>query len=457
VTLFQEDRGGAQEPDVAPATEWSWASRVTGPPLACDGLDMTASTKPRWLAAIVMTCAIGGQPCRGEPQPIFERSIAFDDVAPPGITLKQCWDALGMDSQERVYIGFTSTRAGGREDFALFRYDPSTGERRFLGTFMDASRAAGNLQSAEQIPKGHTHMLEVDGRMYTASQGFHDLKGAIDTLPTYRGSHLYAYDISGGRLQDVSRSLPGGVVTEHQGLIALAHAPGSDLLVGLAHPSSDIVLFDTRHGRLQRIVPGIPWQLGNPLSREIVATTKGKIYTYRGTEDPAQRDEVHRIWAYDLKTNTNAETAFTATGGFWNGQTKTRDGRAIYLTTVNGELYRLDVETEAFTHLGHFLPKEEYAAGERVVTLYGITLSADEKRIYGIPRRSRAGGSNLYSYEIATGAVTLVGALEPAVYAGSNLRDSRGKVYFARFGDGHAWEGKVRLVIVDPSATGGHF
>jgi hypothetical protein len=316
---------------------------------------------------------------------------------------------------------------------------------------MDASQAAGNLRPAEEIPKGHTRMLEIDGRMYMGSQGFHDLKAAIDTLPSYRGSHLYAYDLSSGKLQDISQPLPGGVVTEHQGLIALSHAPGSDLLVGLAHPSSDIVLFDYKHGRVQQVVPGIPWRLGNPLSREVVATRKGKIYTYRGTEDPADRDEVHRIWVYDLKSKASTETSYTATGGFWNGQTWTRDGETIYLATVNGELYKLDVETEVFTHLGHFLPQQEFAAGVRVNSLYGITLSADEKRIYGIPRRSGSGESNLYSYEIATGAVTLVGALAPAIYAGSHMRDSQGNIYFARFGDGKSWEGNVRLVIVRPS------
>jgi hypothetical protein len=103
------------------------------------------------------------------------------------------------------------------------------------------------------------------------------------------------------------------------------------------------------------------------------------------------------------------------------------------------------------------LPKEEYAAGMRVDYLYGITLSADEKRIYGIPRRRRSGKSNLYSYEIATGAVTLAGELEPAIYTGSHMRDSRGNIYFARFGDGESWEGRARLSIVRPSGTKGRF
>src|SRR6267143_157530 len=74
------------------------------------------------------------------------------------------WNALGMDSQQRIYVGFTSRRADAREDFVVFRYDPSTGERRFLGTFMDASQAAGNLRPSEEIPKGHTRMLEIDGK-----------------------------------------------------------------------------------------------------------------------------------------------------------------------------------------------------------------------------------------------------------------------------------------------------
>jgi hypothetical protein len=119
---------------------------------------------------------------------------------------------------------------------------------------------------------------------------------------------------------------------------------------------------------VQQIVPGIPWRLGNPLSWEVVVTKKSKIYTYRGTEDPAQRDEVHRIWVYDPKTNESTETAYTATGGFWNGQTWTRDGNTIYLSTVNGELYKLDVGTEVFTYLGYFLPWEEYAAGGESTT-----------------------------------------------------------------------------------------
>jgi hypothetical protein len=149
---------------------------------------MRAPTVPIWITVIAIACTVGYPSSRGAPVggagAVVERTIAFDDLAPAGPTLKHCWNAMGMDSQQRVYIGFTSRRSDAREDFAVFRYDPATGERRFLGTFMDVSQAAGNLHFGEEIPKGHTRMLEIDGKMYMGSQGFHDLKATIDTSPT---------------------------------------------------------------------------------------------------------------------------------------------------------------------------------------------------------------------------------------------------------------------------------
>jgi hypothetical protein len=62
---------------------------------------------------------------------------------------------MGMDSTERVHIGLTSKRSDGRRDFAVFRYEPPTGDRRFLGPFIDVSQAAWNLRPSEEIPKGH--------------------------------------------------------------------------------------------------------------------------------------------------------------------------------------------------------------------------------------------------------------------------------------------------------------
>ena len=380
----------------------------------------------------------------------MQKTIRFDDIAPKGMVLQQCWNATGIDGQERVYIGFTGRRADGREDFAVFRYDPATGSRRLLGSFMEASDAAGNLHPGEEIPKGHTRLVTLDGRVYMGSQGFHDLKRRVAALPAYRGSHLYAYDTAADVLEDLSRSLPGGVVTRHTGIIALAAVPGQHRLAGLEHPSSNIVLFDTSGNRVQQIVPGIPWREGNPLSREIVATRQGKIYTYRGTEERRHRARRHAVWVHDLATGENRPTAHTTIGGFWNGQSGTRDGGTIFLSTVNGELYRLDTASGHITHLGHFLPRAEVDAGERIDQLYGITLSGDETRIYGVPRRNRSKESNLYAYEIATGSVALVGKLEPALYAGSHVRDSRGNLYLGRFGTDRASQGNAGLAILTP-------
>ena len=388
----------------------------------------------------------------GTLQPLTAKAVSFSDLAPSGFILKQSWNALGMDTAERIYIGFTGLRPDGREDFLIFRYDPESGERRFLGSLISASEQANNLKPGEEIPKGHTRMVEIDGRMYMASQGFHDFKGAIDRLHEYRGAHLYAYDIGADLFEDVSGHYPGGVIVAHQGIVALSADQSRGLLVGLTHPHSDIVLVDVRQDRSE-IVPGLPWTLGNPVSREIAATSEGKIYIYRGTEDPAFRNAVHPIWMYDLSTRTLTQTLYTATGGFWNGQTSTRDGRLIYLSTVNGELYRLEVRSGLFTHLGHFLPHQDWEVGVRVNWLFGITLSSDERRIYAIPQTNRNWRSNLYAYDVTSGQVGLVGALEPAIHTGSHMRDSRGNIYFARFGNGGKWEGQTGLLVIrDPFA-----
>src|SRR5262249_59190926 len=118
--------------------------------------NMTAATIPIWVAVVAITYAVGCQLSRGEPigdaGTVAERSIAFDDIAPSGLALKQCWNALGMDSQERVYIGFTSRRADAREDFSVFRYAPATGERRFLGALRCASTADRDPGPARRTP-----------------------------------------------------------------------------------------------------------------------------------------------------------------------------------------------------------------------------------------------------------------------------------------------------------------
>ncbi len=379
--------------------------------------------------------------------------IDFQSLVPAGIHIQECWNAMGMDDRGRVYIGFTSTRNDGRDDFAVFRYDPSSGQKQYLGSFLDIAQAAGNLQAGESIPKGHTRMVFVDGKLYMASQGFHDFKQGIIALPTYRGSHLFAYDTRTGAWQDLAAGLPGGVVTQHDGIIALNILPAEHLLVGLAHPSSDIVLYDYSSNRLVRVVPGIPWTLGNPLSREVIVTPKGRIYTYRGTEDPSQRTESHPVWVYDLQTGEMKATGVMMTNGFWNNQTQTRDGSKIYISTVNGELYEFDVATETFKDLGYELPKTDRRT---IAYNYTLTLSPDERKLYyaislignGPGSGSEGGADELYAYDRATGAISFVQQLPPGVYTSGDLRDGS-NIYFAHFGSqDNFWSGKPKLMVL---------
>jgi len=386
--------------------------------------------------------------------------VSFDSLAPRGMKMKECWNGMGIDGQGRIYIGFTSIRKDGRDDFPVFRYNPKTGERQFLGSFLDVVATADNAKKGENIPKGHTRMVFANNRMYMGSQSFHDLKMEIDTLPAYRGSHLFAFNTMAGSFKDLSASLPGGVVTAHEGILSLNILPEEHLLVGLAHPSSDIILYDYLTEKLIKVIPGIPWKLGNPLSREIIIAPSGNIYTYRGTENVNQLNETHSVWVYNIHSGEMKDTGFQMTKGFWIGQTKKRDGSKIYINTAGGELYEFDVATETFKDLGYELPKTD----SRIINYtYAITLSPDETKIYYVPsiiqKSAGAAGSGkadsgeLYYYDIATGQVVFVQQLPIGIYTSADLRDSQ-NIYFAHFGnETNIWTGQPKLFILRVPST----
>ena len=317
----------------------------------------------------------------------LQQTIRFDDIAPKGMVLQQCWNATGIDDQERVYIGFTGRRADGREDFAVFRYDPATGSRRLLGSFLETSQAAGNLHPGEEIPKGHTHLVALAGRIYMGSQGFHDFKRGIGALPRYRGSRLRlrpAADV----LEDVSRSLPGGVVTRHTGIIALTAVPGGNLLAGLEHPSSNMVLFDTVGNRVQTssrhsMAGGQPAQ---PRDRRDQAGQDLHLSRHRGAAAPGA---AARHLGARFRDRREPATTHTATGGSGTGRAAPATARRIFLSTVNGELYRLD-DGERPSHASRTLPAEGRGRCRRAHRpALRHHLVGRQTRIYGVPRRSR--------------------------------------------------------------------
>lgn len=379
--------------------------------------------------------------------------VSFDDLIPSGLNvdLEQCWNGMGMDDRGRIYIGFTSARDDGKsEDFVVFRYDPATKKKEYLGSFQDIAAANGNLQEGESIPKGHTRMIFADGIMYMGSQGFHDFKQEIDDLPKYRGSHIFAYDTRNETWLDLSADLPGGVVTEHQGIVGLNILRDDGLLVGLVHPYSDLALYDYKNRKLDKIVKGIPWQLGNPLSRDVIVAPSGNIYLYRGTEEPYQRNETHPVWVYNIHTGELKQTDYNMTNGFWIGQTETRDGGKIYVTTVNGQLYEFDTTTEVFRDLGYMLPEQDIANGRLIQFQYGPSLSPDETKIYFVPStlEKPQGSGELYEYDIASGEVTFVQQLPLGIYTAADLRDDH-NIYLAHFGNAqNLWGGTVRLMVI---------
>lgn len=401
-----------------------------------------------WIVVLILLAACG------KPEPVQHEfsyyEINFDELVPAGIDPQQCWNGMGMDEQGRVMIGLTSQRNDGREDFIVFRYTPASGKREYLGSFIDILVEAGNYAEGENVPKGHTRMISVDGSMYMASQGFHDFKQEIDDLPNFRGSHIFAFDTTTDTWKDLSAALPGGVIAEHQGIVGLNYLPERHLLIGITHPYSDIVLYDYQTEELFDVIPGIPWALGNPLSREVVVAPSGNIYTYRGTEDPIDRYETFPVWKYSAEEGTMEPTSTEMRNGFWIGQASTADGSLTYVPTVNGQLYAFDTAAETFTDLGYMLPIDEYEEGTEIVYQYGVTLSPDESRLYYVLMTSRPEASGrLYQYNIESGKFSFVQQLPAGVYTSQNLRDDE-NIYLAHFGtERNVWSGNVRLMVID--------
>ncbi len=108
----------------------------------------------------------------------------FAAVTPSYLTPTQCWNSLGLDDQNRVYINWTSTRSDGREDTALFRYTPSSGRKEFLGSFIDVATRQNNLARGEQIPKGHTRIVQVGRKLYMGSQASTTSRARSTRCPT---------------------------------------------------------------------------------------------------------------------------------------------------------------------------------------------------------------------------------------------------------------------------------
>jgi hypothetical protein len=277
-------------------------------------------------------------------------------------------------------------------------------------------------------------------------------RSPADNLNNYRGSHIFAIDVASDAMHDDSRALPGGVVTVHEGIIAVGYAAYDSLLVGYSHPLGNVVLYNYLTHRVKKIAHGIPWTLGNPVSREIIVTKKGKVYLYRGTEPPADSAKAFNVYCYDIVRDTLTKLNFQCRGGFWVGQASTLDQSAFYIMTIQGMIYKLDANTDQWSALGYFLPSSEVAQGSRITYLYGMTISPDEKKLYAVVSVGSTSSlsGNLYEFDIATRQSVLIKNVGSGIYCGTNLRDSRKNIYFARFGSSvNQWTGDCGLSVVN--------
>jgi hypothetical protein len=374
--------------------------------------------------------------------------VDFQNLAPAGYQLRASWDAMGKDDNDNVYVGFTSLRPDKKEDFAVFSYNHKSGVKKFLGTFMETSRAAGNLHDGEEIPKGHTKLVHVDGKIYMGSQSFHDFKRELTDLPKYRGSHLYCYDIAKGTLSDLSAKLPDGVVTKNEGIIALSYMPSLGYLVGLTHPHSNVVFFDIKTNTAARIAAGIPWEAGKVVARELIVDDANKrVYLRRAPENPGDYGYNHStatpVYCYDWNTGVLTRTIYAVSNLMWNGQQIPKSGKKAYVSTTGGSINVIDFATSVTAVRGSFVPA---GSGMVVTYLYSITLSPDEKKLYAIPTWIE-GNSGLYEFDLVTRKSQRIYNLPEGVYCGNGVKDSGMNMYFT-YAD--QWEtGHCKLLVIE--------
>lgn len=398
--------------------------------------------------------------------------VGFDDIIeglPDHYDVQTSWDCIGhQPNSPYVYVCYTSWKNTNErtlfanQDTLVFRYNVNTKERTFIGTFLEAAGEAKNLWKGEIIPKGHTHILAADGHMWIGSQNFHDFKFNVNVteLDSYHGGHLFSIDTNTLKLSDAtSRKCPNGVAVDHEGIVAQSYIPELNLIVGLSHPFSNLVLFNYKTLELDKVVAGIPWKEGNPLSREIVTLPNGHIYLYRGVEDPRYDDPdvEYPVWMYDHSTGKIAATNTTMSNGIWDSHAYKKDGTGIYIASSLGSIWYLDTATEKWTSLGIFLPEATLNKGIRIASMYTISLAPKEDKLYGIvsfyyPRKFPhmvVNGGDLYVKDLKSGQVSFVQNLGHGVYTGSGVTVEN-SMYFARAGTALSgyWIGNVSLGMI---------
>lgn len=360
--------------------------------------------------------------------------IRFDDIKPAGVELEYSYEAIGIDPNDNVYALLCGDAFPA--NCALFQYNHRTGQKRLIGTLIEAAKRSGNFapnrhwKGSEEMTKGHAHLPYLNGKIYIGSQGFHGLGGdKFKQRFSIRGAHLFAYDPDTDRLTDISTTQPEGVFLPNEGFIALGAMPSRNLIVGLGNPLGTLVIYNVNTGQAQTEL-GDARYWGQHVGRELIISPYGKIYTSWGWNSNV-------VMEYDLDTGKSRDTGIRTREGFWHGHAYTRDRQSAYLSTF-GNLYKFDFKTGKFDWLTYMLPESEVRSGALIRELWGITLSLDEKKLYWLPHRIDNGDDfSLYEYDIASRQITKLsnykGRLTYGAISGSNICDSSGNIYFIYF------------------------
>lgn len=390
------------------------------------------------------------------------RIIRFEDLKPQDARLTTCWDAVGIDASQRVYVAFSDQSEQHPYDTMIFRYDTRSGQRELLGTLRGISEAAGNLLPGETIAKIHVPFEEYAGKFYFSSHDYHSYKEGAADLARRRGGHIYSYDIATGKFEDLSKSDAGGVSVAQQGIIGLTVLPKQNALAGFTFPFGDILIYDlaTRRTTFHQGVEEHR-QAGKP-TRRIFATERGRIFfTYYDTKPSP-------LYVFDLTTGKTEKTAYQFKFGMLYGAVPTRDGSKLYLVDLFGNLYAFHTADERLEELGSLLPPEQIAAGLKVQTCYTLVLSRDERKLYTFPSRlGEAPALRLYELELATGVRRQVADFTAELngsskgtkgkedrngrITGSGVYDAEGRMYFGYHESGDDGRNGALLQVTLPA------
>lgn len=333
--------------------------------------------------------------------------IEFQDLMEgKPLSPRESWNSVGIDEFDNIYavFGGPTTEPHG-EDCVVIQYNTQTGERRVLGIVTDAMKEADNYREDEHLPKGHSHLIYMNGRVFFGVQGFHDALGnpgdrRMIEAENARGAHLFAYDIDADKIVDLSASQEDGVFFPSAGFLNLAKVDDRILVVQTI-PQGHMMLYDTLTDEVKAKIPGIEAELGRYVSREIAPAPNGKIYfsyATAGLENLHNYDGTNHVYWYDTKTGeTSEEPCYKMNDpALWAGRAVSKDGTQTYFVQQHrGNLWKLDYENDRLELIGNLIPEDErettvvdgYAYGP--AEFFGLVMSKDEKSLYGVTVRRR--------------------------------------------------------------------